>query len=251
MPLLVLIATILTVFFAVYCAAWRVPAHGTLALFVAVVGAVVVGILTYAVLDVSVVRHLDGRIANWAHAHATHATTQTLLDITRAGAPGTVILLTVVFAVLATAWTRSPWVLPFMACVVGGNALLTTTLKDLADRVRPAIDPTAAALGPSFPSGHSSYTAAACAAAAVVVAGRGGRRTRAVAAGAAAALAATIAATRVLLDVHWLSDVLAGLALGWAWFAVCAMAFGPRRLRFTPVVGRRARRRSTIAQRTG
>ena len=32
--------------------------------------------------------------------------------------------------------------------------------------------------------------------------------------------------TRVLLDVHWLSDVVAGLALGWAWFAFCSIAFG-------------------------
>jgi hypothetical protein len=36
----------------------------------------------------------------------------------------------------------------------------------------------------------------------------------------------------VLLDVHWLSDVVAGVALGWAWFAVCAIAFGGRLLRF-------------------
>jgi undecaprenyl-diphosphatase len=36
----------------------------------------------------------------------------------------------------------------------------------------------------------------------------------------------------VLLDVHWLSDVIAGLALGWAWFAVCGIAFGGRILRF-------------------
>ena len=36
----------------------------------------------------------------------------------------------------------------------------------------------------------------------------------------------------MLLDVHWLSDVVAGLALGWAWFAACAIAFGGRLLRF-------------------
>ncbi len=41
-----------------------------------------------------------------------------------------------------------------------------------------------------------------------------------------------MASTRVLLDVHWVSDVVAGLALGWGWFALCAIAFGGRLLRF-------------------
>ena len=36
----------------------------------------------------------------------------------------------------------------------------------------------------------------------------------------------------MLLDVHWLTDVIGGLALGWAWFALCAIAFGGRLLRF-------------------
>jgi membrane-associated phospholipid phosphatase len=36
----------------------------------------------------------------------------------------------------------------------------------------------------------------------------------------------------VLLDLHWLTDVIGGLALGWGWFAVCAIAFGGRILRF-------------------
>ena len=40
----------------------------------------------------------------------------------------------------------------------------------------------------------------------------------------------------MLLGVHWLSDVIAGLALGWAWFAVCAIAFGGRLLRFGAAV---------------
>ena len=51
-------------------------------------------------------------------------------------------------------------------------------------------------------------------------------------AGLAAGIAVAVAASRVLLDVHWLTDVIAGLALGWGWFAVCAIAFGGRILRF-------------------
>jgi membrane-associated phospholipid phosphatase len=36
----------------------------------------------------------------------------------------------------------------------------------------------------------------------------------------------------VLLGVHWVTDVAAGLALGWSWFALCAIAFGGRLLHF-------------------
>ena len=45
-----------------------------------------------------------------------------------------------------------------------------------------------------------------------------------------------VAASRVLLDYHWLSDVVGGLALGWGWFALCAVIFGGRLLRPTAAV---------------
>jgi len=52
----------------------------------------------------------------------------------------------------------------------------------------------------------------------------------------------------VLLDVHWLTDVIAGLALGWAWFSVCAIAFGGRILRFG-VAAEQAARVADVAER--
>jgi membrane-associated phospholipid phosphatase len=67
---------------------------------------------------------------------------------------------------------------------------------------------------------------------ALVVARRRPPRTRALIAGAAAAVAVAVACSRVMLGVHWLSDVIAGLAFGWAWFAICAIAFGGRFLSF-------------------
>src|SRR4029077_8059927 len=100
-----------------------------------------------------------------------------------------------------------------------------------------------ATLGPSFPSGHSATAAAFYATAALLLGRWRGRATRAVLAGLAGGVAVAVAASRVLLDVHWLTDVIAGLALGWAWVAVSAIAFGGRVLRFragVEVAGRAA-----------
>ena len=140
----------------------------------------------------------------------------------------------------AFASSRARWVAAYLAFVIVGQNVLTRTIKELADRVRPDLNPIAETLGPSFPSGHSA-TAAAFYAAAALVLGRGRPRlTRALLAGGAVAITVAVAGSRVLLDVHWLSDVIAGVALGWAWFAVCSVAFGGRILRFGAAAERAA-----------
>ena len=80
-------------------------------------------------------------------------------------------------------------------------------------------------------SGHTTG-AAACFAAFALVLGHGrSRNPQAVLAGVAMFVALAVAASRVLLGFHWLSDVIGGLAPGWAWFALCSIAFGGRLLR--------------------
>ena len=74
------------------------------------------------------------------------------------------------------------------------------------------------------------------AAAALILARGLGKRRRRTLAAAAAAVAVAMAGSRVLLDVHWLSDVVGGLALGWGWFALCAAIFGGRLLCATAAV---------------
>jgi membrane-associated phospholipid phosphatase len=121
---------------------------------------------------------------------------------------------------------RNPWVPVFLLVVTLGDTLVTSTIKELIDRARPTIDPVAATLGPSFPSGHSSTAAAFYAALALLAGRRRSASAKAVLVGVAVGIAAAVASSRVLLDLHWVSDVIAGLALGWGWFAVCTIAFG-------------------------
>jgi membrane-associated phospholipid phosphatase len=204
----------------------------TVAFVVAIGGGLLLGLLAYLVRTNSHLIGIDNGVAKWGHRHGSPVSTHVLNDITQLGGIYTVIVLCVVLAVAETIRERSVWVTPFIVSVIGGEEVLTTTVKQLADRVRPAFNPVAATLGPSFPSGHSATAAAFYAAAALLLGRYRSRPARAVLTGLAVGIAIGVAASRVLLDVHWLSDVIAGLALGWAWFAICGIAFGGRILRF-------------------
>ena len=113
-----------------------------------------------------------------------------------------------------------------------GGGLLVRLLKSSFERARPLHEHGVAvvAQGYSFPSGHS--------AGATVVYGmlayalmRLAPRWRTPVAMVAAALVFMIGCSRVMLQVHWASDVLAGFAAGVAWLALCVAACEMWRLR--------------------
>ena len=210
----------------------------TLALGTIVVGGLVLAVLAYLVRSSDLLVGVDESAAEWGFDHASDVSDTGLKIVTTLGETWFVIVAAIVLTVVDHIRIPTRWVAGYLAVVILGQNILTRTIKELADRVRPDLNPIAETLGPSFPSGHSA-TAAAFWAAAALVLGRGLRRQhRALLAGGAVGITAAVAGSRVLLDVHWLSDVTAGIFLGWAWFAVCSLAFGGRVLRFGEAVKR-------------
>jgi membrane-associated phospholipid phosphatase len=223
----------------------------TLAVGTIVLGGLALALLAYLVRSSDRLVGLDESIAEWGFEHASDVSDAGLEIVTTLGETWFVIVAAVVVAGADRLRAPTRWVAAYLGLVILGQNVLTRTVKELADRVRPDLNPIAETLGPSFPSGHSA-TAAAFYAAAALVLGRGRpRRVRAILAGGAVGIAVAVAGSRVLLDVHWLSDVVAGLALGWAWFAVCSLAFGGRVLRFGAAAERAAEKAETEAHRPG
>lgn len=204
----------------------------TLALAAVVGGGGVIAALAAIVRSNPSALALDSGAARWGHAHETARSDDVLGLLTHLGDGLVVTALAVLLAAVETWRIRSRWAVPFLLAVTLGNHLATVAIKELEDRARPTLNPIAATLGPSFPSGHTSTAAAFFAAAALLLGRRRGHMARTALAAAAVGIAVLVASTRVLLGVHWASDVVAGLALGWGWFALCAIAFGGRLLRF-------------------
>jgi membrane-associated phospholipid phosphatase len=204
----------------------------TIGLAAIVVGGLVLGVLAFLVRSNSSLLHFDASVAKWGNEHSGPVSDRGLNIVTQLGGVWLVTLLAVVVAIVGYVRRPNRWIPVFLLTVLVGEVLLSNAIKQLLDRVRPTFNPIAAHLGPSFPSGHSTAAAAFYAAAALIL-GRGASpKARALLAGGAAGIAVAVATTRVMLDVHWVSDVIAGLALGWAWFAICSIAFGGRMLSF-------------------
>lgn len=207
-----------------------------LALTIAFVGlvlaGVVVGVAVWMIRRESGLVVLDRSVERWAEQSSTAATDAVLRVVTDLG--GTLVVVFIAIAVaLVGVWRWRRWAIPvFLTLVIAGQSLITNQIKFWIERARPELRPRADFTGASFPSGHSA-TAAACYLALALVLSIGvSPRARAILLGAGVAIGVAVGTTRMFLGVHWFSDVLAGLLIGWAWFGLCAVAFGGRMMRF-------------------
>ncbi len=129
--------------------------------------------------------------------------------------------------VLVVLWRERSWIdLAFFAAALVGSQIVVAVLKAWFDRPRPhhggaVVLPSSG----SFPSGHATAGVASLGAAAVLAAERlPSRRARASLWAVVVVVGLTIGLSRIVLNVHYVSDVLAGWCLGLAWLAVCLLA---------------------------
>ncbi len=187
-------------------------------------------IVTAAALFAEIAEHIgpDGRVsraddllAATLRADLSAGTLQLFAAFTHGGDVLVLALLgTGVAAALWLAGRRAlaaGWVM-----AVGGNALLNPLLKGIFERVRPVHDHGfARETSWSFPSGHSSGAMVAYGMLAYIALRLLPARWHLPALLLAAAVIFTIGCSRVLLQVHYASDVVAGFASGLAWLTVC------------------------------
>ncbi len=151
------------------------------------------------------------------------------VDITSLGSVTIVTLLTVLALAILIRMGDRIGALQLLASSAGAG-MLTLGTKLLVERVRPAVaQQLVTATGFSYPSGHSASSTALYLTLAILAA-RHLRRSAdrsAVFAGAAAVILA-VAASRVYLGVHYLTDVASGVALGAAWVFLLTGLFGRR-----------------------
>src|SRR6202043_1941361 len=122
---------------------------------------------------------------------------------------------------------RRRWRLAIYLLVTGaGELTLDPVLKDLVGRLRPVVaHPVAYGTGDSFPSGHALGSIVCYGALFLVFLPVTRGIWRRVFTAVIVTLIAAIGISRLLLGVHYLSDVLGAWALGITWLGVTAFAF--------------------------
>src|SRR6266516_6585418 len=163
----------------------------------------------------------DPHVTAWVIAHRTGWLTSALSVLTWLGSTAFIIP-----AALATGLylliRRRGWLpLALLTAAVAGAVSLYDIVKALVGRPRP---PAAIWIGhytgAAFPSGHATQSAAFYAMLAIVLGAALSFRRRAILWGTAALVVLIVGASRIYLGAHWLTDVLAGYALGATWVAI-------------------------------
>jgi undecaprenyl-diphosphatase len=172
-------------------------------------------------------RQLDEGIMRWMDAHASAALTSAAVQITNLGNGLTMAVMALLVSVFL--WIhgeRRAVALLWLGLL--GVLLLNGLLKGFFQRARPGVFEWRAGSKPSgysFPSGHALNVTVAYTLFAFLVARlEASHALRVATFTVAASIVVLVAMSRVYLGVHYPSDVIAGILVGFAWAMACVFA---------------------------
>ncbi|NUO65755.1 MAG: phosphatase PAP2 family protein [Gemmatimonadaceae bacterium] len=167
-------------------------------------------------------QQFDDTILRWMAAHQIPWLRVAMLQVTALGT-GVVVMMVVAVAALFLWLTRHRHSAALLLVTTSVGIVINSLLKDAFHRARPSIFAWGTEVfSSSFPSGHAMSAAIVYGTVAYLAARM--QRThwaRVATASVAAVLIALIAFSRIYLGVHYPSDTLAGMAIGFAWAAFC------------------------------
>ena len=168
---------------------------------------------------------LDKQLANWLHVHARPALTSGMLVFTELHSLTGVVLASTLVAILLYRQRHWFW-LQALALAVPGGMVLNVVVKLAFARARPSFsDPLLVLSTFSFPSGHAVSATVFYGVVGTFLASKiDGVGLRVLVLLAALLMVALVSFSRIYLGVHYLSDVLGGVAEGIAWLAICFTA---------------------------
>lgn len=164
---------------------------------------------------------LDVNVATWLHVRATPLVSTAMAGVSFLGAPTTLTVIAVAGSLVLWYRRRRAEAAVLSTVVLGGN-LLNFCLKHLIQRGRPVFDdPIFSLPSYSFPSGHAMASTVCYGFLAICVSMNASERhTVYVAIAAATFMVALVSFSRIYLGLHYLSDVIGGIAEGIAWLAL-------------------------------
>lgn len=166
----------------------------------------------------------DQMLADALHVSVSQTQVQAFAFITLFGSQIVALIAVMggLYYVIKRQWTR---LVVWLVAIAGGE-LLNLALKSLFSRPRPSFDISfATAVNASFPSGHAmlsliTYGLLTYLAFQIIH----NLRARILIAGIAILLVTAICLSRLVLGVHYISDVVAGMAVGGMWLSACIVA---------------------------
>ena len=184
--------------------------------------------LLFEVLAKGPLTENDENIANWMNGwvHGSPWLVRSLEVVSWFGLPlwlGVMVTAGAIFVF----WRGRRRLAAYLVVTVVGGSLVDTAVKLAVNRPRPQVDhPLDTAFGTSFPSGHAMASTITYGALVLVFLPVLGRRGRLVAIAASTVVVLLIGSSRLLLGVHFISDVIGGYVLGIAWLLAATAVFG-------------------------